>query len=111
MVTCASGPDACRSLLREHLVPLPPPAALLRSLRRFVTACAFFLTGLRACQDGEPLLRPIIVSCTRDGPFAHPFGGPLSCCFFLSCRPTPPGCTIRFCPCVLLDRVTGLPGW
>src|SRR5690625_6864448 len=63
----ATGPLLIRMGGRSLVHP-PNPVDNLRPLRRFVTALAFYLTGLRACQDGEPLLRPVVVSCTCDGP-------------------------------------------
>src|SRR5690625_6018110 len=67
----------------RSLVHPPNPVDNLRPLRRFVTALAFYLTGLRACQDGEPLLRPVVVSCTCDGPGLKRMDGRLSICFIL----------------------------
>src|SRR5690625_6953919 len=70
----ATGPLLIRMGGRSLVHP-PNPVDNLRPLRRFVTALAFYLTGLRACQDGEPLLRPVIVSCTCDGPAHKRVGG------------------------------------
>src|SRR5690625_5747754 len=59
----ATGPLLIRMGGRSLVHP-PNPVDNLRPLRRFVTALAIYLTGLRACPDGEPLLRPVVVSCT-----------------------------------------------
>src|SRR5690625_1325416 len=78
----ATGPLLIRMGGRSLVHP-PNPVDNLRPLRRFVTALAFYLTGLRACQDGEPLLTPVVVPCTCDGPALKCMDGRLSICFIL----------------------------